>query len=70
MREAPGKRSRRAADFPDTVLNAKEARMETAVLCSGLLGLLVFGLGFMVSMTRGKTDPDSGGSFGPRRSLT
>lgn len=39
--------------------------METAVLCSGLLGLLVFGLGFMVSMTRGKTETTSGVNADP-----
>ena len=39
--------------------------METAVLCSGLLGLLVFVLGFMVSMTRGKTETTSGVNADP-----
>ena len=39
--------------------------MATAVLCSGLLGLLVFGLGFMVSMTRGKTETTSGVNADP-----
>jgi hypothetical protein len=34
--------------------------MATAIVCSGFLGLLVFGLGFAVSMTRGQT----GRSFG------
>lgn len=43
--------------------------METAVLCSGLLGLLVFVLGFMVSMTRGKTDPGSGADSDPAARL-
>ena len=39
--------------------------MGTAVLCSGLLGLLVFVLGFMVSMTRGKTETSSGVNTDP-----
>ena len=34
--------------------------METAIICTALLGLLVFGLGFGVSMTRGSTDTVSG----------
>jgi len=34
--------------------------METAVICTALLGLLVFGLGFGVSMTRGSTNTVSG----------
>jgi uncharacterized membrane protein YecN with MAPEG domain len=34
--------------------------METAILCTALLGLLVFGLGFGVSMTRGATNTVSG----------
>lgn len=34
--------------------------MTTAIICIGFLGLLVFGLGFAVSMTRGRT----GTSFG------
>ena len=29
--------------------------MTTAIVCTGFLGLLVFGLGFAVSMTRGQT---------------
>lgn len=29
--------------------------MTTAIVCTALLGLLVFGLGFAVSMTRGRT---------------
>ena len=28
--------------------------METAIACTALLGLLVFGLGFLVSLTRGQ----------------
>ena len=43
--------------------------METAVLCSGLLGLLVFVLGFMVSMTRGKADPGSDADSDPAARL-
>jgi len=34
--------------------------MATAVLCTGLLGLLLFGLGFGVSLTRGSTNKTSG----------
>ena len=34
--------------------------MSTAILCTALLGLLVFGLGFAVSMTRGNTNTISG----------
>ena len=34
--------------------------MSTAILCTVLLGLLVFGLGFAVSMTRGSTNTTSG----------
>ncbi len=34
--------------------------MNTAMLCTALLGLLVFGLGFGVSMTRGATNTTSG----------
>ncbi len=34
--------------------------MGTAILCTALLGLLVFGLGFGVSMTRGATNTTSG----------
>lgn len=34
--------------------------METAIICTALLGLLVFGLGFGVSMTRGSTNTTSG----------
>ena len=34
--------------------------MSTAILCTVLLGLLVFGLGFAVSMTRGNTKTISG----------
>ena len=36
--------------------DAKDKRMATAMLCTGRLGLLIFGLGFAVSMTRGKTE--------------
>jgi uncharacterized membrane protein YecN with MAPEG domain len=34
--------------------------MTTAILCTALLGLLVFGLGFVVSLTRGNTNTVSG----------
>lgn len=34
--------------------------MTTAVVCTGLLGLLVFGLGFAVSGTRGRTGTNFG----------
>lgn len=34
--------------------------METAIICTALLGLLVFGLGFAVSITRGSTNTTSG----------
>ena len=34
--------------------------MNTAMLCTALLGLLVFGLGFGVSLTRGATNTTSG----------
>ena len=39
--------------------------METAVVCSGLLGLLIFGLGFMVSITRGQTGTSAGTDADP-----
>jgi len=39
--------------------------MATAMLCTGLLGLLVFGLGFAVSMTRGKTETIIGTNSDP-----
>ncbi len=39
--------------------------MTTALVCIGLLGLLVFGLGFAVSMTRGRTDTAIGSSSDP-----
>ena len=39
--------------------------MATAMLCTGLLGLLVFGLGFAVSMTRGKTETVIGTNSDP-----
>ena len=32
------------------------ARMSTAILCIALLAILVFGLGFAVSIVRGRTD--------------
>jgi uncharacterized protein len=34
--------------------------MTTAIVCTALLGLLVFGLGFGVSMTRGRTGTNFG----------
>lgn len=34
--------------------------METAILCTALLGLLLFGLGLAVSLTRGSTNTVSG----------
>ena len=34
--------------------------MTTAIICTALLGLLVFGLGFAVSMTRSRTETNSG----------
>lgn len=34
--------------------------MPTAVICTGILGLLVFGLGFGVSLTRGATNTGIG----------
>ena len=34
--------------------------MTTAIICTGLLGLLVFGLGFAVSGTRARTKTDYG----------
>ena len=34
--------------------------MTTAIICIGFLGLLVFGLGFAVSMTRGQTGTNFG----------
>jgi len=34
--------------------------MATAVICTGLLGLLLFGLGLGVSLTRGSTNKTSG----------
>ncbi len=39
--------------------------MNTALICIGLLGLLVFGLGFAVSMMRGRTNTVSGFSDDP-----
>ena len=39
--------------------------MATAMLCTGLLGLLVFGLGFAVSMTRAKTETIIGTNSDP-----
>ena len=39
--------------------------MATAMMCTGLLGLLVFGLGFAVSMTRAKTETIIGTNSDP-----
>ena len=39
--------------------------MTTALVCIALLGLLVFGLGFGVSMTRGRTNTAAGSSGDP-----
>jgi uncharacterized membrane protein YecN with MAPEG domain len=39
--------------------------MTTALVCVALLGLLVFGLGFAVSMTRGRTNTVIGSSDDP-----
>lgn len=39
--------------------------MNTALVCIALLGLLVFGLGFAVSMTRGRTNTSIGSSADP-----
>ena len=39
--------------------------MTTALICIGLLGLLVFGLGFAVSLTRGRTNTAAGASADP-----
>jgi len=39
--------------------------METAVVCTALLGLLVFGLGLLVSMARGRTNAAIGHSADP-----
>ncbi len=39
--------------------------MTTALVCIALLGLLVFGLGFGVSLTRGRTNTAAGSSGDP-----
>ena len=39
--------------------------MATAVICIGILGLLVFGLGLAVSLTRGRTETLYGASEDP-----
>jgi hypothetical protein len=39
--------------------------MTTAIVCSGLLGLLLFALGFLVSLTRGNTNRTIGHSDDP-----
>ncbi len=43
--------------------------MTTALVCIGLLGLLVFGLGFAVSMIRGRTNTIAGYSDDPSDAL-
>jgi hypothetical protein len=43
--------------------------MATAIICSALLGLLVFGLGMAVSSTRGATDQTIGFDPDPRDRL-
>ena len=43
--------------------------MSVAVLCAALLGLLVFGLGFAVSMLRGRTDTPIGYASDPTNAL-
>ncbi|MGE0826706.1 MAG: MAPEG family protein [Candidatus Binatia bacterium] len=39
--------------------------MSTAIMCTALLGLLVFGLGFAISLTRGSTNQVSGYTTDP-----
>ncbi len=39
--------------------------MTTAIICTGLLALLLFGLGFGVSMARGLTETNFGGDPNP-----
>ena len=39
--------------------------MTTALICIGLLGVLVFGLGFAVSLARGRTNTAAGASADP-----
>lgn len=43
--------------------------MTVAIICSALLGFLLFGLGFGVSLTRGKTGVTSGYKTDPTDSL-
>ena len=43
--------------------------MNVAIICIGLLGLLVFGLGFAVSMLRGRTETLHGFNPDPEDSL-
>jgi uncharacterized membrane protein YecN with MAPEG domain len=43
--------------------------MTTALVCVALLGVLLFGLGFAVSMTRGRTNTAIGSSGEPTDSL-
>ena len=43
--------------------------MSVALICIGLLGLLLFGLGFSVSMTRGRTSTAAGFSADPTNTL-
>jgi uncharacterized membrane protein YecN with MAPEG domain len=43
--------------------------MEVALICVALLGILLFGLGFMVSITRGRTNTNAGSSGDPADQL-
>jgi uncharacterized protein len=43
--------------------------MDVAVLCTALMGILVFGLGFAVSLTRGATKVNYGGAADPTDAL-
>jgi len=43
--------------------------MSTAIVCAALLGLLVFGLGFLVSMARGSTKTNFGFNPDPTDTL-
>jgi uncharacterized membrane protein YecN with MAPEG domain len=43
--------------------------MEAALVCTALLGVLLFGLGFIVSITRGRTNTAAGSSGDPTDTL-
>ena len=43
--------------------------MDTALVCVALLGILLFGLGFAVSLTRGRTETVAGTSGDPAEAL-